>query len=133
MSNRTPGLVCAHHHLYSTLARGMPAPPSAPTDFISTLQQVWWRLDAQLDAEMLYWSAALGAAEALMSGTTAIIDHHESPNFIEGSLDVIAKACADIGVRVNTCFGATDRWTDNGTLVDSVNPTSRMTGNWLTP
>ena len=84
MSNRTPGLVCAHHHLYSTLARGMPAPPSAPTDFISTLRQVWWRLDAQLDAEMLYWSAALGAAEALMSCTTSIIDHHESPNFIEG-------------------------------------------------
>ncbi|MDP4649195.1 MAG: hypothetical protein NWS73_05020, partial [Ilumatobacteraceae bacterium] len=80
----------------------MPAPPSAPTDFISTLRQVWWRLDAQLDAEMLYWSAALGAAEALMSGTTSIIDHHESPNFIEGSLDVIAKACADMGVRVNT-------------------------------
>ena len=23
----TPGLVCAHHHLYSALARGMPAPP----------------------------------------------------------------------------------------------------------
>ena len=75
----------------------MPAQPSAPTDFISTLRQVWWRLDAQLDAEMLYWSAALGAAEALMSGTTSIIDHHESPNFIEGSLDVIAKACADMG------------------------------------
>ena len=127
MSNRTPGLICAHHHLYSTLARGMPAPPSAPTDFISTLRQVWWRLDAQLDSEMLYWSAALGAAEALMSGTTSIIDHHESPNFIEGSLDVIAKACADMGVRVNTCFGATDRWRDNGALIDSVDPDSKMT------
>lgn len=127
MSNRTLGLVCAHHHLYSTLARGMPTPPSTPVDFISTLQQVWWRLDAQIDEEMLYWSAALGAAEALLSGTTSIIDHHESPNFIEGSLDVIAQACADMGVRVNTCFGATDRWTDNGILLSSVSPTSDMT------
>ena len=28
--NQTPGLVCAHHHLYSALARGMPAPPATP-------------------------------------------------------------------------------------------------------
>ena len=27
----TSGLVCAHHHLYSTLARGMPPPPRTPT------------------------------------------------------------------------------------------------------
>ena len=26
----TPGFVCAHHHLYSALARGMPAPPAHP-------------------------------------------------------------------------------------------------------
>ena len=46
-------------------------------------------------------SAMLGAVEALQSGTTAIIDHHESPNAIEGSLDVIADACAEVGVRVS--------------------------------
>ncbi|MBU3701711.1 MAG: amidohydrolase family protein, partial [Acidimicrobiia bacterium] len=73
------GLVCAHHHLYSTLARGMPAPPRTPTDFRSILEQVWWRLDVALDAEMIRWSAMLGALEALESGCTAIIDHHESP------------------------------------------------------
>lgn len=127
MSNSTPGLVCAHHHLYSTLARGMPSPPTSPTDFLSTLQQIWWRLDAQIDEETLYWSAALGAAEALLSGTTSIIDHHESPRFIEGSLDVIARACSDIGVRVNTCFGVTDRWANDGSQHSSVSPNSAMT------
>jgi cytosine/adenosine deaminase-related metal-dependent hydrolase len=109
MPNATPGLVCGHHHLYSTLARGMPAPPSTPTDFRSVLEQIWWRIDTALDLEMLRWSAMLGAVEALQCGTTAIIDHHESPNAIEGSLDVIADACAEVGVRVLCAYGVTDR------------------------
>ena len=58
---------------------------------------------------MLRWSAMLGALEALESGTTAIVDHHESPNAIEGSLSVIADACAEVGVRVVCAYGVTDR------------------------
>jgi cytosine/adenosine deaminase-related metal-dependent hydrolase len=76
---------------------------------LSVLQQIWWRLDTALDLEMLRWSAMLGAMEALQCGTTAIIDHHESPNAIEGSLSVIADACAEVGVRVNVAYGVTDR------------------------
>jgi cytosine/adenosine deaminase-related metal-dependent hydrolase len=110
----TAGMVCGHHHLYSTLARGMPAPPRTPVDFRSILDQIWWRLDAALDLEMLRWSAMLGAVEALCSGTTAIIDHHESPNAIDGSLDVIAEACAEVGVRVNVAYGVTDRHGPDG-------------------
>ena len=102
-------MVCSHHHLYSTLARGMPPPPKQPTGFGEILEQVWWRLDAALDLEMLRASALLGATEALMSGTTAIVDHHESPNAIDGSLDVIADACAEVGVRVVCAYGVTDR------------------------
>ncbi len=109
MSATTPGLVCAHHHLYSALARGMPAPPSVPTTFQEILDQVWWRLDQALDLEMIEWSAKLGAIEALENGTTAIVDHHESPNAIEGSLSVIADACAEVGVRVVPAYGVTDR------------------------
>ncbi len=127
MTSSTAGLVCAHHHLYSSLARGMPAPLHPTTNFISILENVWWRLDAALDLDMIYWSAALGAAEALASGTTCIIDHHESPNAIEGSLATIAKACRDVGVRVNTCYGVTDRWSDTGQLSPSVSPLINMT------
>lgn len=126
MAATTTGLVCAHHHLYSALARGMPAPPSSPSDFLSVLTQVWWRLDAALDLDIIYWSAALGAAEALLCGTTAIIDHHESPSAIEGSLDSIRDACDMVGVRSNLCYGVTDRW-DGGTLSASVEPGSAMT------
>ncbi len=109
MAAVTPGLVCSHHHLYSELARGMPAPPKVAANFQEILEQVWWRLDAALDLEMLEWSAKLGALEALEAGTTAIIDHNETPNAIEGSLSVIADACQEVGVRVVTGYGVTDR------------------------
>ena len=87
----------------------MPAPPKTPTDFQEILEQIWWRLDAALDLEMIRWSAMLGALEALEAGTTAIVDHHESPNAIEGSLSAIAQACAEVGVRVVCAYGVTDR------------------------
>lgn len=127
MTNQTAGLICAHHHLYSTLARGMPATAKTPNNFLEILQQVWWRLDAALDNEMIYWSAMLGACEALMNGTTCIIDHHESPNCIEGSLSTIARACKAVGVRVNVCYGVTDRWDNDGNLHSKVSPISKMT------
>ena len=109
MSAMTPGLVCAHHHLYSALARGMPPPPRTPQSFAEILELIWWRIDTALDLEMIRWSAMLGALEALEHGTTAIVDHHESPHAIEGSLEVIAQACAEVGVRVVCAYGVTDR------------------------
>jgi len=112
MGATTSGLVCSHHHLYSTLARGMPAPPRQPTGFVSILEQVWWRLDAALDLEMLRWSATLGAVQALMCGTTAIIDHHASPSYIQGSLDTLRRAIEEVGLRSALCYEVTDR---NGT------------------
>ena len=105
----TPGLVCGHHHLYSALARGMPAPSRVPKNFPEILELLWWRLDRALDLEMVRWSAMLGALEALERGTTCIVDHHSSPNAIEGSLSVIADACAEVGVRVSCCYEVTDR------------------------
>lgn len=87
----------------------MPAPPATPTNFQEILELIWWRLDTALDMEMIRWSAMLGALEALEHGTTTIIDHHESPNAIEGSLQTIADACAEVGVRVVCAYGVTDR------------------------
>jgi cytosine/adenosine deaminase-related metal-dependent hydrolase len=92
----------------------MPPPPVQPTDFVSILEQIWWRLDVALDLEMIRWSAMLGALEALECGTTAIVDHHESPSAIEGSLSVIAAACAEVGVRSCLAYGVTDRHGPDG-------------------
>ena len=92
----------------------MPAPPKTPTNLQEILEQIWWRLDAALDLEMIRWSAMLGALEALEQGTTAIVDHHESPNAIEGSLSAIADACAEVGVKVACAYGVTDRHGPDG-------------------
>lgn len=105
----------------------MPAPKQKTKSFIDILNNIWWRVDAALDNEMIYWSAMLGATEALMSGTTCIIDHHESPNSIEGSLQTIAEACKAVGIRVNSCYGVTDRWDNKGQLHSKVSPLSEMT------
>ncbi len=113
-ANQTPGLVCAHNHFYSALARGMPAPPRTPHDFPEILKLVWWRLDRALDLDTIYWSAKLGALTAVEAGCTAVIDHHESPNAIEGSLSVIAEACSEVGLRVNCSYGITDRHGPDG-------------------
>ena len=92
----------------------MPPPPKVPANFLEILENVWWRLDTALDLEMIEWSAKLGALDALEAGTTAIIDHHESPLAIEGSLSVIADSVNEVGVRINTTYGITDRHGTDG-------------------
>ena len=73
------------------------------------LERVWWRLDRALDAPSLRASARLYVAEAIGHGTFSLIDHHESPSMIEGSLDVLADACQELGARAVLCYGATER------------------------
>ncbi|HTQ41074.1 MAG TPA: amidohydrolase family protein [Pirellulales bacterium] len=104
-----PGLVNGHTHLYSALAVGMPAPPRAPKNFLEILQLVWWRLDRALDAEGIETSALIGALEAVRCGTTTLIDHHASPNCIDGSLDLIERGLEKVGLRGVLCYEVTDR------------------------
>ena len=104
------GFVNAHTHLYSGLAPlGMPAPDRPPDSFVQILERVWWRLDRALDAPSLRAAVRFYVAEALRYGTVAVVDHHESPEFIDGSLDVIADACQELGMPALLCFGATER------------------------
>ena len=104
-----PGLVCAHTHMYSALSRGMPGPAAAPKSFPDMLGRVWWRLDQALTEEAIYYSAMVGAVEAVRAGTTTIVDHHASPNTIPGSLDIIREALGMVGVRGVLCYEVTDR------------------------
>ncbi|HXF38362.1 MAG TPA: putative aminohydrolase SsnA [Blastocatellia bacterium] len=104
-----PGMVCAHTHLYSALARGMPAPPRTPTNFKEILELVWWRLDRALDEETIYWSAMAGAMDAARAGTTCLFDHHASPSHISGSLQIVREAIEKVGLRAVLCYEVTDR------------------------
>ncbi|MBS4028093.1 MAG: putative aminohydrolase SsnA [Ignavibacteriales bacterium] len=104
-----PGFVNAHTHLYSSLARGMNAPKQTPHNFFEILKYVWWKLDEALDDESIYYSAIIGAIDAVKCGTTTLIDHHASPNAITNSLDIIKEAMEEIGLRGVLCYEVTDR------------------------
>ena len=105
----TRSFVIAHHHIYSALAVGMPAPKKQPTNFYEILKYIWWTLDKSLTKDMVLASALTTAIYAAKSGATFIIDHHASPNFIRGSLDTIAKALDSAGLAHLLCYEITDR------------------------
>jgi cytosine/adenosine deaminase-related metal-dependent hydrolase len=105
-----PGAVNAHTHLYGGLARyGMPPPVPPPRTFLQILERVWWRLDRALDAASLRASADDAVARALLAGTTTLVDHHESPSLVEGSLSILASSCEELGMRALLAYGATER------------------------
>jgi putative selenium metabolism protein SsnA len=104
-----PGNICAHTHFYGAYARGMAIPGTPPEDFPAILRRVWWPLDKALDRDTVRASALVCLVDAIKHGTTTLIDHHASPNFIEGSLDVIADAVEEAGLRAVLCYEVTDR------------------------
>ena len=104
-----PGNICAHTHFYGAYARGMPIPGDAPANFPQILERLWWPLDKALDKDTVRTSALVSLVDAVKHGTTTLIDHHASPNFIDGSLDVIAEAVNQSGLRAVLCYEVTDR------------------------
>ena len=104
-----PGSICAHTHFYGAYARGMAIPGPAPKDFPEILRRLWWPLDKALGEESVRSSALIHLVDAIKNGTTTLIDHHASPNFIDGSLDVIAAAVEESGLRAVLCYEVTDR------------------------
>jgi putative selenium metabolism protein SsnA len=114
-----PGFICAHHHLYSTMARGF-APPGEPARcFGEILERLWWKLDRALLEDDVYLSALIPLIECIRNGTTAIIDHHASPSCRDGSLDLIAKAVLESGIRASLCYEVSDRNVPAGGLAEN--------------
>lgn len=104
-----PGGICAHTHFYGAYARGMAIPGAPPRDFPQILQRLWWPLDKALDRDSVRASALVCLVDAIKHGTTSLIDHHASPNFIDGSLGVIGEAVDASGLRAVLCYEVTDR------------------------
>ena len=104
-----PGNICAHTHFYGAFARGMAIPGAPAKDFPEILHKLWWPLDLALDEEAVRYSALVCLVDAIRHGTTTLVDHHASPNAIAGSLDVIAEAVGEAGVRASLCYEVTDR------------------------
>ena len=110
-----PGMTCGHMHFYSAFATGMPLPPF-PKGFLEVLENLWWKLDKALLKDAVYYSALLGYLQAVKHGTTTIIDHHASPSYISGSLNLLEKAAREINVRSNLCYEVTDRNDHEGAI-----------------
>ena len=104
-----PGLICGHMHLYSTMARGMALKDEPPANFVQILERLWWRLDKVLGEEDIRYSALVALMACIRHGTTTIIDHHASPGHIAGSLDILAEAVGQAGLRASLCYEVSDR------------------------
>ncbi len=104
-----PGNICAHTHFYGAYARGLAIPGTPPKDFPEILEKLWWPLDKSLDLDSVRASADVMLIDAIKHGTTTLIDHHASPNAIDGSLDVISEAVDESGLRAVLCYEVTDR------------------------
>ena len=100
---------CGHHHIYSALCRGMPAPPKTPGNFLDVLEYVWWRVDKRLDRQMIEASALAAGLQMARRGVTFCIDHHASPFAVEGSLETVARAFDRIGIGHLLCHESSNR------------------------
>ncbi len=105
----TKSFAVGHHHAYSALSRGMPAPKQSPNNFLEILKYIWWNLDKSLDKDMIEASALATAIACAKAGSTFVIDHHASPNHIKGSMELMAKAFEKVGVDHLLCYEISDR------------------------
>ena len=104
-----PGFICAHHHFYSTMARGMAIPGEPASNFVEILERLWWKVDRALTEEDITLSAQIPLVECIRNGITTVIDHHASPGMRDGSLDLIENAVRQAGLRASLCYEVSDR------------------------
>lgn len=106
-----PGFICAHHHLYSTFARGMLLEGEPAKNFPEILEKLWWKLDKNLDSrQFIFQSCQAPLIECIRAGTTTIFDHHESQGKQLNSLDYIQEAVEKVGIRACLTLGVSDRY-----------------------
>lgn len=105
-----PGNICAHTHFYGMYSRGMAIPGEPAARFSQILNNLWWPLDQALDEEAVRLSALVCLVDAIKHGTTTLIDHHASPNFLTGSLNAIGEEVEKAGLRASLCYETTDRY-----------------------
>ncbi len=114
-----PGFICAHHHFYSTMARGMGIPGEPAENFVQILERLWWKVDRALLDEDILLSAQLPLVDCIRNGVTTVIDHHASPSMRDGSLDIIEGAVRQAGIRASLCYEVSDRNVKGGGIAEN--------------
>ena len=104
-----PGLINAHTHIYSGLARGLSIKGNNPTDFLEILKGTWWAIDRKLTLCRTRASAYATLLDCIRDGVTTIFDHHASFCEIPGSLFAIKDTAKELGVRSCLCYEVSER------------------------
>lgn len=106
-----PGLVCAHTKPHRILLRAAPLRMEPPSDFTQVLKNSWWPLDEEISKEEIYTSALFSSLEFIKTGTTFFAGTLSSQGAIGKSLDQVASAVEDSGLRAFVGFEASERHT----------------------
>ena len=104
-----PGLINAHTHIYSGLARGLSIPGYNPTNFLEILEGMWWHIDRHLTLDGTRASAYATILDCIRNGVTTIFDHHASFGEIPGSLFAIRDIAQETGMRACLCYEVSER------------------------
>ena len=104
-----PGLINAHTHIYSGLARGLSIKGNNPTNFYEILDGTWWNIDRHLTLDGTRACAYATILDCIRDGVTTIFDHHASFMEIPGSLFAIKDVAAELGMRSCLCYEVSDR------------------------
>ena len=104
-----PGLINAHTHIYSGLARGLAIDGNNPTNFLEVLEGTWWAIDRKLDLDGTRASAYATILDCIRDGVTTIFDHHASFCEIPGSLFAIKDVAKELGMRACLCYEVSER------------------------
>ena len=104
-----PGLINAHTHIYSGLARGLAIEGNNPTNFLEVLEGMWWNIDRHLTLDGTKASAYATILDCIRDGVTTIFDHHASFMEIPGSLFAIKDAAKELGIRACLCYEVSER------------------------
>jgi len=115
-----PGLINSHTHIYSTFARGMSV-PFHPQNFQEILDQLWWKLDRNINNQTTYYSGIVSGVDHIKNGVTTMIDHHASGIDIKGSLEMLKRAvCDEVGLRGIFAFETSDRFDVDQTILENI-------------
>ena len=89
-----PGFVDCHTHFFQSLARGF----GDGLGLWPWLRDIMWPYGAAMKPSEAQVAATLGSVLAIRSGTTAVLDHHNSPNDLATTI-AVAAAIDDSGLR----------------------------------
>jgi cytosine/adenosine deaminase-related metal-dependent hydrolase len=105
----TPGLISAHHHLFQSVLKGVPAAINASLEtWLRRVPYTYWN---RFDEEALQVAATIGMAELLLSGCTTVADHHYlfADQYKFDPAAVLFETASKLGLRFALLRGGTTR------------------------